>query len=293
MKDKVHLLWRCSDSYPGYGKWLIFRNLEDLNRTKELVYDEIKSGRLEVVGMKCSTLYYNPLRTGAGPITIGRISVFTSEDDYIQIGMKLVGLVQHDIKFKPMKNINKFAHLPGNDERITSMTIFWNDGDPHASEDPRPGINFCTAPHRDDRHHYDEDKDIWKINVVKGQTQECCHGKWILISNYDDESDINVTNIWHKLKAKIESRELHVIKMECPAPKYKGAPPEIHISTSQQNMTAVGEAIISMVKHDIRYIRGEGLFRDDQNTLFWNDGRSSYEDARLARPGITENWRNQ
>ena len=295
MTYKLHVRAYKAGNFPGHGKWLIFRNLEDLEEAWRELHDEVASGRLKVVGMKCSTLYYDPLCTGAGPRTTGRIAVYTNEDDYIEVGMKLVRLVQHDIKYKMNDHTLKwkFAHLPGN-EPITSMTIFWNDGDPYASKSgkARPETRKCPAPSRDDKYHYNPEKDIWKINIVEGQAQESFHGKWILVSNYDIKSNINITNIWHKLKAKIESGELPVIKMECPAPKFSGEPPEIHISTSQGNMTIVGRTIISMVEHDIYYIRGEGQFRDDEKTLFWNDGRPSFEDARYTRPGITGNWRN-
>ena len=267
MRDKLHLEWRCSDSYPGYGKWLIFRNLEDLNKTKELVYDEIKSGRLEVVGMKCSTLCYNPLSAGAGPQTTGRISVFTSKDDYIEIGGKLVKLVRHDIKYKLE---DKYAHLWESDGRITFMTMFWNDGKPYAARRPRPGTRICHPSCRNDKRLYDPETDMWKLNVVEGQAQECFHGKWILESNYHQASNKNITSVWHILKAKIESGELPVIKMECPAPKFSGKIPEIHISTSEQHKDAVGEAIISVVEHDIYYITGN---KDTKETLPWNDGK--------------------
>ena len=263
--DKLQLEWRCSDSYPGYGKWLIFRNLEDLNETKELVYNEIKSRRLKVVGMKCSTLYYNPQSAGGGPQTTGRISVFTNEDDCIEIGRKLVNLVQHDIKYKKEK---KYAHSAQNAKRITSMTMFWNDGCPYAAGKPRPGTRICHPSCRNDKRKYDPKDDIWKLNVMEGQAQEDFHGKWILESNYRKASDKNITSVWHILKAKIESGELPVIKMECPTPKFSGETPEIHISTSEQHKDAVGAAIISVVEHDIYYDTGNG---DIKETLSWND----------------------
>ena len=270
VRDKEYIEWRCSDSYPGYGKWLIFRNLEDLNKTKELVYDEIKSGRLKVVGMKCSTLYYNPQSAGGGPTTTGRISVFTNKDDYIQIGRKLVKLVRHDIKYKVE---DKYAHLGESGGRITSMTMFLNDGKPYAAKKPRHGTRICHPPCRNDKRQYDPKYDIWKLNVVEGQAQGRFHGKWILESNYLKTSDKNITSVWHILKAKIESGELPVIRMECPAPKFSGEIPEIHISTSEQDKNAVGEAIISVVEHDIYYITGNG---DTKETLSWNDGKSGY-----------------
>ena len=297
VKDKrKNIMWReKSPNFPGYGKWLIFRNFEELEVTWKKVCDELESGRLKVVGALCSTVFYDPLRRGTGPQTTGRIAVYTNEEDYIDIGMQLVQLVEHDIKYKTTEDAwpkKKFAHFPGINERPTSMTIFWNDCNPYASVDPRPGTILCPAPQRDDRRNYDPAIDRWKLNIVEGETEEHFHGKWILVSNYDDKSDINITSLWHKLKDKIEAEKLAVIKMECPASEYRGAPPEIHVSTSQQSMTAVGMAIISIVKHDIRYTVGEGLFHGDMKTLYWNPGSPSYEDARHSRSGITGNWRD-
>ena len=292
--NNFHVVSYKTAKFPGYGKWLIFRNFEDLEETWRELNDEVASGRLKVVGMKCSTLYYDPTCTGAGPRTIGKIAVYTNEDDCVEVGMELVRLVQHDIKYKTTETTRtegKFSHLPGV-HPITSLTMFWNNGDPYASEHPRSGTSLCPTPSRNDRYNYEPEKDMWKLNIVEGQTQEHFHGKWILVSNYNTKSDINITDIWHKLKAKIEDGELPVIKMECPAPKYHGEAPEIHISTSQQNIVAVGEAIISMVEHDILYVIGEGRFRADEKTLFWNSGRPSYEVAQHTRPGITGNWRD-
>ena len=292
--NKFHVVSYKTSNFPGYGKWFIFRNFEDLNETWRELNDEVASGRLKVVGMKCSALYYDPLCTGAGPRTIGKIAVYTNKGDCVEVGMELVKLVQHDIKYKTTETTltkGMFSHLPVV-HPITSLTMFWNDGNPYASEHQKPGTNLCPAPCRNDRRNYEPEKDIWKLNIVEGQTQEHFHGKWIIVSNYNTKSGINITNIWHKLKAKIEAGELPVIRMECPAPKYHGEAPEVHISTSQRNMDAVGEAIISMVEHDILYVIGDGLFRADEKNLFWNSGRPNYEDAQQTRPGITGNWRN-
>ncbi len=53
---------------------------EDLKDTWQVIKEEMKLGNLGVIGAKCSTLKYNPLHHGAGPKTIGRISVFTQEE---------------------------------------------------------------------------------------------------------------------------------------------------------------------------------------------------------------------
>lgn len=261
----------------SHGKWIIFRNFEDLNETWCVVREAVLSGELGATGALCGTLRYRPLRHGAGPVTNQRMSVFTQEDDYLQVGMKLVRLetIQHDIKYKTQEASRKgdFAHISGVNHPITCMTIYWNSGDPYASIKPRPGTVLCPPPCQD---KYDPEKDIWKINIVKGSDQDPCHGKWVVVSNYRSDSETNIESVWHELKAKIESGELNIIAMECPAPRHHKGVPKIYVSTSQAHMDEVGREIVSEVKHDIHF-----LFNDDKKkTLYWNDGSISYEDYR-------------
>ena len=158
------------------------------------------------------------------------------------------------------------------------MTILWNDGDPHASLDPRPGTNPCPAPQRDDKHKYSPATDRWKLNIVEGETKEHFHGKWIHVSNYDDKSDINITSLWHKLKDKIEAGEVAVIKMACPPPSWSSTmrftpPPlkEIWLQL-EESLSHLSSTII------ICYTVGQGLFREDKKTLYWirNNGSPSF-----------------
>ena len=113
-----------------------------------------------------------------------------------------------------------------------------------------------------------------EMYIVEGRDQQPHHGKWILVSNYHDNSVTNIENIWEQLKARIESGELSVIKMECPAPSRKGLP-EIHISTSQTHVAKVGCEIISIVKQDIQYMIGDGNIK---KVLHWNDGNINDKD---------------
>ena len=264
---------------------MLFRNFEDLNATWCIVRGEVISGRLGANGALCNTLMYNPLFCGAGPKTTGRITVFTNEDDVMEVGMKLIKLsvVQHDIQYKTQEDTRagKFAHTaPG--EKIAKLTLYWNSGNPSAE---LTGCK-CPAKVRDDKHSYDPSTDRWKINVVNGAphySSDCIHGKWVITTNYDPSSKVNIKELWHNFKPNIEEGEIPAIMMECPAPKKQQ--PEIHIFTSKGNMTKVGESLIYLLKRDITYMVGGGSFRNDLKTLYWNDGNPGYE------RGSQKSWR--
>ena len=246
-----------NESY--YGRWLIFRNFEDLNKTWCVVRDEVMSGRLGAIGASCSTLWYNPQKNGAGPITTGRIGVYTNEHDYIEVGLRLIQLrvIQHDIKYKTLRATHRgeFSLTHENTKRISSKTIFWNKGRPYAAEKMKRGTSPCY-PHVRNPHRYDPKSDKWKVNIVDGPSKhrsETAYGKWIVQSNFKDESEVNITKLWHKLKGKIESGDLLAIQMECPIGPSKNSIPEIHVTTSEANMEAVGRSISNLVKDDIEY----------------------------------------
>ena len=273
---------------------MIFRNFEDLNKTWRIIRDEVASGHLGATGANCNTIMYDPVRVGAGPKTTGRITVYAKEDDYIDVGMKLIKLeaVHHDIKYKTLQATRSgmFAHVTSSAGfRISSVTIYWNSGDPYYGKQ-RPDTALHRYPCRN-KYHYDPKSDKWKIHIVTGTSKEPDYGKWVLVSNYDINSDINVTKMWHRLKAKIEEGEIPAIRMECPTPRPPKAPPEIHVYTGASPFHAIGNSIIRMVQHDIDYIKGGGTFPGDTKTLCWNNGRPGYKDERSARPEIMENWR--
>ena len=167
----------------------------------------------------------------------------------------VLNVVQHDIKYKTFEATKKgtFARRHDLPERVSFTNIFWNEGHPYPSMSPHPWTNLKPTPSRN-KYYYDPDSDWWRINVVYGSLEDQVHGKWIVQSNYDYMSEINITKLWHTLKASIENRTLPVIHMECPRTPDKEDPPEIHITTSEANRNAVGNSIIEMVKQDIEYI---------------------------------------
>ena len=96
-----------------------------------MVRDAVMSGQLGagVISASCTTLWYNPLKTGAGPTTTGKISVHTNEEDYIEVGKRFIKLVKHDIQYKTLEATKRgeYSYRSGNTRPISSKTIFWNN----------------------------------------------------------------------------------------------------------------------------------------------------------------------
>lgn len=268
----------------AYGKWLFFRNFEDISDTWHAIREAIRSNYLGATGAMCNTLMYNPLNSGAGPSTTGRVMVFTKEENLMEVGMKLIRLpvIQHDIKYKTQEDTRarKLSFMESR-ERITVLTLYWNNGSPSTKlRGPR-----CNPKCRNDKYAYDPSSDRWKINIVNGLPEQV-HGKWILTSNYDAKSDMNITKLWHTLKHRVEGGKIPAIMMECPPSKEKGSPPQIHVITSKENMTKVGERLIYLVRKDITYVVGGGTFRNDLKIMYWNHGKPGYE------RGSQKSWRH-
>ena len=111
-----------------------------------MVRDEIMSGKLGAVGAKCSTLFYDPCDCGTEPTSTGRISVLTNNENYVEVGLRLVKLkvVQHDIKYKTLEASRHgvYAHSYNTKKPISNITIFWNEGNPYDLLKPRPAWNY-------------------------------------------------------------------------------------------------------------------------------------------------------
>lgn len=193
--------------------------------------------------------------------------------------MRLIRLpvVEHDIRYKTQEDTEarRLSFLDFEEpvtkltKPVTKLTLYWNDGEPSATNivKQRKGI------YRNDKYLYNQESDIWKINVVHGSPQNRAEpdGKWIVPSNYDQESEYNITNLWHVLKPRLEKGEIPAIKMVCPA-KQKGEQPEIHVFTSNKNVDIVGNHIIYLLERDIAYMVDE----QKSKTLYWNSGKPAY-----------------
>ena len=271
----------------AHGKWLIFKNFEELNYTWCVVREAVRSGQLGAIGAKCSTLKYNPLYCRGGPITTGKITVFAKQENYMEVGKRLIRLcvVRHDIKYKTMRDTfdQRFTHTCPN-SHIARLTLFWNNGRPSTK---RTGSR-CPPKCRDDRRRYNPSTDIWKINVVEGSDEYRSepYGWWIIKSNYDAKSEVNISNLWHALKPRVEKGEIPAIRMKCPASKRdpkihtktKNPDPEIHVFTSKGNIYDAGKKIIPLLENDIVYEVASG---GTCKTLYWNDGNPSWRVSSL------------
>ncbi len=253
----------------SHGKWMIFKQFKDLNKTWQVIREEVRSGRLGATGAKCSTLKYDPCESGTGPTTMGRISVFTRKDDLMDIGMKLIKLpvVQHDIKYKA-QGYKEYVHTK-KDGRVASVTLYWNIG--------RPSTHLNKGvPRSNIKRKYDRDGDIWKINIVSGASHYNAaevHGKWVIVSTYKKELETNISKLWYTLKPLIEKGEIPAICMECPhSDRWRDDPPKIYVFTSKDMMSSVGEKLFALPKEDIMYIAN----KEGKSTFHWNSGEPSF-----------------
>ena len=271
-------------SKESYGKWIVFKDFSELSDTWRALRQSVRSGYLsKAIGAKCSTLRYNPLRAGAGPTTIGKISIFTSESDAMDVGMQLIKLpsVQQVIKYKTQSATHamKYRYTGPSNQPVSIGTLYWNEGKPSSERARRC---FQKRP-RD----YDPLKDQWKINVVTGASQYASakvHGKWTVPSNFDKGSNYNISKLWHAMKPKVEGGDIPAVKMVCPGPRRVS---KVHVFTSEENMDVVGRSILSWLKDNgytddsiTYYIEiGGRSRRNDHKTLYWNVGKPDYVKA--------------
>ena len=230
------------------------------------------------MGAKCSTLKYNPLRSGAGPTTTGRISIFTDESNVMDVGMQLIKLpsIQHMIKYKTQSATRtaKYRFTTPGTQSVASITLYWNEGSPSTERIPR-----CKQKKPPKK--YDSSKDRWNINVVNGASQyesKEIYGKWTISSNFVKTSKFNISKSWHTLKPKIEVGDIPAVKMVCSS---RTRVPKIHVFTSEDNMDVVGKKIIYWLQDDITYYIEVGgrSRRNDNKKLYWNTGNPDYVKA--------------
>ena len=261
----------------SYGKWLVFKDFSELSDAWRDLLEVVRSGFLGATGAKCSTLRYNPLRHGAGPTTVGKIAIYTKEDDVMDVGMKLIRLpcVQQMIEYKTQSATlaGQFRHTVPSTQSVTRYTLYWNEGRP--SRERAPGCFQNKISFK-----YDSSRDEWKINVVDGASQyasEEVNGYWNVSSNFTETSKLNISKLWHTWKPKIECGDIPAVKMECPGPKRVA---KIHVFTSEEHMDAVGKSLISLLQSDFTYYNISRR-RNSNKTLYWNAGKPYYKMARI------------
>ena len=260
---------RNDEKYDDYGKWMVYKDLEDLDDAWKRIGEAILADKLPGCrDAKCSTLYYDPTRVGPGPCTTGAILVYTKKDDIDAVGFELIKLVQQDIKYKSNEKSKEYQYAFTGQGQVTDKTLYWNSGTP----------SFKSAGVRCYGHTRDKE-DKWQVNIVNAREplrSEEADGKWILTLEYEE-----LTPLWHSLKAKIESGEFKAIKMECP-PKLdyrsRDEKPRFFIFTSTKEKSSVGRYLIEIVKRAIHYEFNSKPH--SRETLYWNEGKPDYKEIR-------------
>jgi len=148
-----------TSSQDTLGKWLVFKALNKLDETWHTIRKAEESGELGSTGAKCSTAREKPTRCSRD----GVICVYTSEETVDEVGLKLIYIVKHDIRYKTDEATLQGVYASKGHKNVALKTIYWNDGEPsfvrksvkkqhgkakHDSKDEepsRPGISKAKA----------------------------------------------------------------------------------------------------------------------------------------------------
>ena len=191
-----------------HGKWLVFERMDSIDKIWSMIVEAMKKDELGgCIEAKCSTRFFNPTAYGPGPITSNQISVYTSEDNKMEVGEKLIHLVQRDIKYK-LEGDTQSGRYRHKDFDLKIERFYYNYGHPSATLKG----NECPG-------FIDNGEDKWQLNVVKCSKlqSENIFGYWELVIEGEP-----LTDLWHYLKDKIQSEEesLGAIKMVSPKKKH-------------------------------------------------------------------------
>ena len=222
----------------AYGKWLVFRYFSELDNTWDTLKRAFDARKLSAVAIKSSTLYYNPSGAGPGPCIEGAIRIYTMNADIDRVGMQLIEIVHHDIRYKTNQATEDARYTHKGQTHISSHTLFWNRGRP--TKEYRRGIK--------QDYRRPSNCDLWELNVSKVLEPlefEKPYGKWV-ITSYEA-----VTNHWHKLRKEVESGALGATEMVCPAKEQKEDKPVIEVYTTREAMDSVGEKIPGILGEDL------------------------------------------
>ena len=113
------------------GKWLVFKQFEELDATWHMIRKAVESGELDSTGAKCSTAEPDPSSYPKEPNTVGVICVYTCEETMDEVGFKLVHMVKQDIRYKTDEATLKDMYIATGYKKVTIKTIYWNDGEPY------------------------------------------------------------------------------------------------------------------------------------------------------------------
>ena len=115
-----------TSSQKTLGKWLIFKRFDKLDETWHTIRKAVESGELGSTGAKCSTSREKP----ASGSRHGVICVYTSEEAVDEVGLKLVYIVKHDIRYKTDEATLQGVYASKGNKKVSLKTIYWNDGEP-------------------------------------------------------------------------------------------------------------------------------------------------------------------
>jgi len=105
--------------------------------------------------VKCTTQFYNQSAYGPGPIVTSQISVYTHEENKMEVGEKLIHLVQNDIHYKREGDTRRGKYRYKNSDFIIGF-YYYNNGNPSTTLEGENCFDFT-----DDR------EDIWNLNIVE------------------------------------------------------------------------------------------------------------------------------
>ena len=228
-----------------HGKWVLFEKMDSIDETWGMIVEAIKKDELGgCIEAKCSTRLFNPTEYGPGPITSHQISVYTSEDNKMEVGEKLIHVVQRDIRYKLERDIQsgRYRHK---DSDLKIENYYYNNGHPSATLEGNKCPGFT-----------DDGEDKWRLNIVecpKLQSEDI-FGYWELV--IEDEL---LTTLWHYLKDRIHSEEnsLGAIKMVCPKKLTREDKPTFQVFTSKSQMLDTGLTLLQIMEKDIKFIELE------------------------------------
>ena len=136
---RVNAPHKITSSEETFGKWLVFKQLEELDEIWHMIRKAVESGELGALCIKCSTAMPDPSSYPIDPSNKGVICIYTSENAIDEVGFKLVHLVKQDICYKTEEATRQGLYIRKGCRNVSLKAIYWNDGEPSFE---RKGWNF-------------------------------------------------------------------------------------------------------------------------------------------------------
>lgn len=117
----------CRTRGPTLGKWLVFEHVSKIDEVWETIRLGVESGELMATGAKVSTMKPNPNSRDSKTKVI---CVYTTKEDMDDVGLKLIQLVCHTIKYKTDEATVSGHYTCHGHGKVTCRTLEWNSGNP-------------------------------------------------------------------------------------------------------------------------------------------------------------------